>query len=365
MRPTARSLRTGMIATALVVLLAAGAPLVAGPVAQAAGGSISGQLIYTAANSATPPVQGDLTAAGNEDWAVWGFANGGSSTSLAPDVHKAGGSAIRSLTDIQPGGPIALRGLGQFTAESPFLFNWTDGSPAAPSASSAGAGIQHNANGVNSSGYGFSFTVPATTAVQRLTVWVHAHGGEGKLTAALSEGSAPTFTDTSVGNGGHNAPGVYQLDFASASPGKTLTVTWTLDHVNGLLSGGNSSTNNAAVYAAALSSTTTPPTLSKPSIVRAVTDGTQVLLTGRVDGGAGVPVTLSVKSSATCANGALGGVPTTLGSLTVTPGADSYFNTVVLVSVPLRSFVTLQATAPTTTAASTCAVVAGANDAWP
>src|SRR3954466_15069225 len=104
MRPTARSLRTGMIATALVVLLAAGAPLVAGPVAQAAGGSISGQLIYTAANSATPPVQADLTAAGNEDWAVWGFASGGSSTSLAPDVHKAGGGgAISSLTNIQAG----------------------------------------------------------------------------------------------------------------------------------------------------------------------------------------------------------------------------------------------------------------------
>src|SRR4051794_11950908 len=369
MRLTASWLRTGMIATAVVALMAAATPLVSAPVALAAGGSLTGQLTYSAANSATPPVQNDLTAAGNEDWAIWGTAIAGSggvaSTSLAPDVRKAGGNAISPLTDIEGYPPIAIRGLGVFTSESPFLFNWTDGSSVAPTATSAGGGIQHNANGVDSSGYGFSFTVPATTAVQRLTVWVHAHGGEGKLTASLSDGSAPTFTDTSVGDGGHNAPGVYQLDYASASPGRTLTVTWTLDHVNGLLSGGNSSTNNAAVYAAALSSTTTPPTLSKPSIVRAVTDGTQVLLTGRVDGGAGVPVTLSVKSSATCANGALGGVPTTLGSLTVTPGADSYFNTVVLVSLPLRSFVTLQATAPTTTTASTCAVVAGANDAWP
>src|SRR3954447_6536491 len=364
MRLTASWLRTGMIATAVVALMAAATPLVSAPVALAAGGSLTGQLTYSAANSATPPVQGDLTAAGNEDWAIWGTAIAGSggvaSTSLAPDVRKAGGNAISPLTDIEGYPPIALRGLGQFTAESPFLFNWTDGSPAAPSASSAGAGIQHNANGVNSSGYGFSFTVPATTAVQRLTVWVHAHGGEGKLTAALSDGSAQTFVDTSVGNtGGHNAPGVYQLDFASASPGQTLTVTWTLDHT---VAGANSVTNNAAVYAAALSSTTT---LSTPSIVRAVSRGTDVLLTGRVEGGTGLPVTLSVKSSATCTNGALGGIPTTLGSLTVTPGADSYFKTPVPVSVPLRSFLTVSATAPTTTAASTCAVVAGDNDAWP
>ncbi|MFL5925991.1 MAG: PxKF domain-containing protein [Gaiellaceae bacterium] len=366
MRITARWLRTGMIATAVVVLLAAAAPFGSGPVAQAAGGSLTGQIIYSAANSATPPVQADLTAAGNEDWAIWGTAIAGSggvaSTSLMPDVRKAGGSAITALTDIEGSPPIAIRGLGVFTAESPFLFNWTDGSLVAPSATSAGGGIQHNANGVSSAGYGFSFTVPATTAVQRLTVWVHAHGGEGKLTAALSDGSAPTFTDTSVGNGGHNAPGVYQLDFASASPGKTLTVTWTLDHVVGLLTGGNSSTNNAAVYAAALSSTTT---LSTPTIVRAVSSGTAVALTGRIEGGAGVPVTLSVKSSPTCANGALGGIPATLGALTVTPGADSYFNTLVPVSVPLRSFVTVSATAPTSTSDSQCAVVAGDNDSWP
>src|SRR3954447_22519527 len=284
MRLTASWLRTGMIATAVVALMAAATPLVSTPVALAAGGSLTGQ------HSATPPVQGDLTAAGNEDWAIWGTAIAGSggvaSTSLAPDVRKAGGNAISPLTDIEGYPPIAIRGLGVFTSESPFLFNWTDGSPVAPTATSAGGGIQHNANGVDSSGYGFSFTVPATTAVQRLTVWVHAHGGEGKLTASLSDGSAPTFTDTSVGSGGHNAPGVYQLDYASASPGQTLTVTWTLDHVIGLLDRGNSSTNNAAVYAAAVSSTTT---LSTPAIVRAVTNGTRVLLTGRVDGGAGVP----------------------------------------------------------------------------
>ena len=360
MRPIVRSLRGGIIAVAAVALLAAAAPLVSAPVARAAGGTLTGQLIYTAANSATPPVQFDLTGPGTEDWAVWGFANGGTSTSLAPDVRRAGGNAISALTDIEKTPAIPLRGLGAFAAESPFLFNWTNGSGPA-TGSSAPLGIQHNTrNSVNSSGYGFSFTVPAGTVKQTLTVWVHAHGGAGKLTASLSDGSAPTFVDTSVGSGGgHNAPGVYQLDFASSSPNQTLTVTWTLDHV---VIGPNSITNNAAIYAVALKSSAS---VSTPAIVRAVSNGSAVALTGRVDGGAGVPVTLSVKSSTTCANGALGGIPTTLGTLTVTPGADTYFNTIVPVAVPLRSFVTISATSPNTTGPSTCAVVAGDNDAWP
>jgi hypothetical protein len=361
MRQLARWGRTTAIAIAVVALVAAAAPLVAGPVAQAAGGTLTGQLIYTAANSATPPVQFNLTAPGTEDWAVWGFANGGTSTSLAPDVRRAGGNAISALTDIEKSPLIPLRGLGAFAAESPFLFNWTNGSAPTPTASSAALGIQHNTrNSVNSSGYGFSFTVPAGTVRQTLTVWVHAHGGAGKLTASLSDGSAPTFVDTSVGTGGgHNAPGVYQLDFASASPGQTLTVTWTLDHV---VIGPNSITNNAAIYAVALKSSAT---VSTPAIVRAVSNGSAVALTGRVDGGAGVPVTLSVQSSTTCTNGVLGGTPTTQGSLTVTPGADSYFNTVVPVTLPLRSFITLSASSPNTTGPSTCAVVAGDNDSWP
>ena len=360
MRPIARFLRAGLIATAAVALLAAAAPLVSGPVAYAASGSLTGQLVYTAANSATPPVQFDLTGPGTEDWAVWGFANGGTSTSLAPDVRRAGGNAISDLTDIENGPAIALRGLGAFASESPFLFNWTNGSTPA-SATSAPLGIQHNTRSpVNSSGYGFSFTVPATVVNQTLKVWVHAHGGAGRLTASLSDGSAPNFVDTSVGvTGGHNAPGVYQLDFSSPNPGTKLKVTWTLDHV---VTGTNSVTNNAAIYAVALKSSAT---VSTPAIVRAVSNGTAVALTGRVDGGAGIPVTLSVQSSTTCANGALGGIPTTLGTLAVTPGADTYFNTVVPVSVPLRSFVTISATSPNTTGASTCAVVGGDNDSWP
>jgi hypothetical protein len=542
MRPSAALRRAAHVAVvaAAALLTAAAVPLVSGTGAAAdpGPGSLSGRVVYSALDSSTAVTQVDLTAAGYEDWAVWGYAAEGTSTSLVPDVRKAGGVAISSLTDIEGGPPIAVRGLGQFPSELPFRFSWADGAAGAPTASSVTAGIQHNANLVDSSGYGFSFTVPASTVPQRLTVWVHAHGGTGKLTASLSDESAPDYVDTSVGGGGHNAPGVYQLDFAANSAGRTLTVSWVLDHVDGSLDGGNSSTNNAAIYAAALSTVPAEPelvangsfetpsvvnaatfddyvsappafgwavtgasvdhvkggwhpfdglqsldldgnapggvrqtlatspgrdyllrfaysgnpdrltspdcasttagaamavswggsplgafafatantgtdmkwrtvelrvpgtatvgpatvlrftstdiasacgialdavsltplptvTLSTPAIVRAVSNGSAVAVTGRVPGGAGLPVTLAVGSSPTCANGALGEGSTALGTLAVTPSADSYFRAVVPLSVALRSYLTIRATAPTATAASACAVVGGENDSWP
>src|SRR4051812_14723832 len=111
MRLTASWLRTGMIATAVVALMAAATPLVSAPVALAAGGSLTGQLTYSAATRATPRVQGDLTAAGKEDGAIGGPAiagwGGGASPSPAPDVRRGGGNAISPLTDIEGYPPIA------------------------------------------------------------------------------------------------------------------------------------------------------------------------------------------------------------------------------------------------------------------
>jgi hypothetical protein len=110
-------------------------------------------------------------------------------------------------------------------------------------------------------------------------------------------------------------------------------------------------------------SVTASVALSKPVIVRAVSNGSQIALTGRVDGGAGLPVTFSVASSSTCSNGVLG-TSAPLGQLTVTPDSSSYFTTVFNSPVPLRSFMTLQATSPAATDPSTCAVVGGENDSW-
>ena len=75
-----------------------------------------------------PPADVNLSALGTEDWAIWGSANGGTSTSLAPDSRKLGANAISTLTNIDPRPSVVLRGLGQFPAVEPFYFGWANGS---------------------------------------------------------------------------------------------------------------------------------------------------------------------------------------------------------------------------------------------
>lgn len=215
-----------------------------------AGPQISGSL------SPNGQPDANLTALGNEDWAVWGFANQGTSTSLAPDVRKSGGSAISNLTDIDPTG-VPPRGIGSFAGELPFGFDWSDGTGPATAAGATG-GLQNNGEGLaTTNGDGFSFTVPADTAVRTLTVFASEHWGTGTLTATLSDGSAQPYTasvnspfgDTSFGGGG-NEPGVFTIDYAAASPGQHLTVSW-------IETGDNCATDghcdDAAIYAVALS----------------------------------------------------------------------------------------------------------------
>jgi hypothetical protein len=119
--------------------------------------AISGQAhgAVLTGNLSTQDASVDLTSEGTEDWAIWGYANGGTSTSLVPDVRKGGGSAISALTDINPPPSLALRGIGQFSV--PFRFSWTNGNTV-PSASNVSAGLQNFSPGVPfvaPDGYGF------------------------------------------------------------------------------------------------------------------------------------------------------------------------------------------------------------------
>ena len=108
------------------------------------GGTLSGALNPSGQQNA------NLTSLGTQDWAIWGNANNGTSTSLAPNVHKAGGSGISDLTDIDPTGA-PLRGLGQFFllggslfGNNPFSFNWSDGTSRCPrQVPSAGCSTTH------------------------------------------------------------------------------------------------------------------------------------------------------------------------------------------------------------------------------
>jgi CSLREA domain-containing protein len=198
----------------------------------------------------------NLTALGGEDWVIWGYAGQGTSTSLVPDVRKAGGSAISDLTDVNPTSTV-LRGLGQFGGQGilPYSFDWSDGSGPA-SATGAFAGLEHDGQQTSTptQGDGFSFTVPASTVERTLTVFTSEHFGTGTLTASLSDGSAQSYTQSVDGSPdlpsfGGNAPGIFTIHYKAASAGQHLTVSWTESAANcpGF------ACDDAAIYAVALS----------------------------------------------------------------------------------------------------------------
>jgi hypothetical protein len=199
---------------------------------------IDGHLDPSAAQNA------DLTGEGTIDWSIWGYANGGTSTSLAPDVRKAGGSGISDLTSLSNGNP--LRGLGQFGAYA-HTFDWSDGTSPVTATGAVG-GLQHDGEqppGASNVGEGFSFTVPADTTPRTLRLYVTAHEGQGELTATLSDGSAAPYSEILDGTDQSNYPGVYTINYETKSPGQTLNVSYTLVSEQ-------SNASNAAIYAATL-----------------------------------------------------------------------------------------------------------------
>ncbi|MFZ1881755.1 MAG: NosD domain-containing protein, partial [Gaiellaceae bacterium] len=229
----------------MVALLAVVGALALAP--GALGSSLSGSVVLD------PPSSVDLTSAGDVDWAVWGSAAGGTSTSLAPDVRKSGGSAISDLTNIDPAPSAPLRGIGQFAG--PFAFSWSNGG-STPSASNVSAGLQHNGGpppdplgaDVSTLGKGFSFDVPAGVQLRTLRVYVATNRADGTLTASLSDGSEPAFIDT-LPAATDIRSGIYTITYAAASSGQSLHVSWveTADNCAAFRC------DNAAIYAVALS----------------------------------------------------------------------------------------------------------------
>ncbi len=175
-----------------------------------------------------------MTAAGTSDWALWSYNSSAIPAALTPSETKAGGGRqISDLSIVNTDGT-PTRGFGGFDDNLvPFNFSWTDGSPDA--AVSGG----HGGITAPAVGQGLSFTVPAGTGLQKLSIWTSAHYADGTLTAHLSDGSAPDYSQTIDAEPGEftdvseNVPAVFTLEYAASSPGQTLTVTWMDDSNNG------------------------------------------------------------------------------------------------------------------------------------
>ena len=283
-------------------------------------GSLGGTLATSLANFTDV----DLTSSGFQDWAIWGYANGGTSTSLSPDVRKSGGSAISALIDSDPSFA-PLRGLGSFPAGTPFTFDWSNGS-GPTTASAVTGGLQHDGDHAATPGPtvgdGFSFTVPADTTPRTLKVYTSAHFATGQLTATLSDGSAGVYADGYTGVPGNaypieNQPGVYTITYAAANPNQTLNVQWV--ETAGSC---NPGCDNVAIYAVTL--TAGAPAPPAPVLFDAVPSvgtsdnhlGVDGLVTDNVPQNTSFDV--SFFAAATC--GAVS--PTALGTHTVSTGSN-------------------------------------------
>jgi len=138
----------------------------------------TGSLVATA-TAVQSTTATNLTAQGTSDWAHWG-------QSSATDFDQlSGNSQISNITVVGSGSP------GQFTDSIQYM-SWTNGTPTT-SATNSEDGIW-----IAGVGNGFSFTVPASTTPQTLTVYVGGYESAGTLTASLSDGSAATYTNSSM-----------------------------------------------------------------------------------------------------------------------------------------------------------------------
>lgn len=173
-----------------------------------------------------------LTPQGTRDWVHWGYT-------LATDIdRKVGGNAQI--------GDFAVVGSGTPTLYTDNIvgFNWTDGTPHLTSGGAQTSGLYLAK--LNS---GFRLTVPADMTKRTLYLYVGGYHSTGRLTALLSDASAPDVSDDTHGNATGKYTIQYTFNFAALTSGQSLLITWVQESgdVNG----------NVTLQAAALADT--PP----------------------------------------------------------------------------------------------------------
>ena len=163
-------------------------------------GMLSGSL--TSASSGTI----DLTSIGSSDWVQW-----------PTGARKATGNGKISNYAL-----VGASSAGTYGSDRRAM-RWTDGSPIASGSSNEGA----TAGG--GLGKGFQLTVPADTTTRTLVIYVGTANATGKLTASLSDRSAPDYANAATTRITKSWDGYYTLTYRAASAGQTLTVQWTVN----------------------------------------------------------------------------------------------------------------------------------------
>src|SRR5690606_15975983 len=148
-------------------------------------------------------------------------------------------------------------GQTQQYGNNPNFYSWTGGTPTS-TATNTSTGIY--VIGLNN---GFQVTVPADTTARTLKMYVGLWAAGGRFEASLSDGSAPTYVDTSISNSAGTTNAVYTLNYQAGSPGQTVTVT---GYVNAIFNQWSNVTLQGATLA------TSGPPVNQPPVVSAGSD---------------------------------------------------------------------------------------------
>jgi hypothetical protein len=194
----------------------------------------------------------NLSAAGPVDWVHWGLQ---SDTSIN---RKA--NVMPQISDLTPvrGSNDTNSGVYIFQLTDNYnSYTWGDGTPT--------LAINETTTGVWAYGWpppnlgtGFEITVLADTSVRTLKMYVGAYGARGRFEATLSDGSAPTYIDTSVNNFRNGPNTIYTLQFAANSAGQTLRIRHTLSVNLDPFQQGNVTLHGAALNAQGANSPPSP-----------------------------------------------------------------------------------------------------------
>lgn len=155
----------------------------------------------------------NLSSAGSLDWIHAG--HGGT-----PIFNrKAGGLQLSTIELVKTNAGVSYN-------TNRVAYSWSKGTPES-AANDTPTGIH-----VGGVGSGFRFHAPAGLSSRSLKVYVSAWFSRGKLTASLSDQSAPEYVDRSIEEtamvkGGN--PGVYTIVYTAKSEDQRLIVSWVMD----------------------------------------------------------------------------------------------------------------------------------------
>jgi hypothetical protein len=182
------------------------------------GASLTGDFTSIPRNSVI-----NLSEVGTVDWVHWGLRTATSLNRKSGVTPRIGN--FSAVTDSANSNAFAVA--YQF-ADNYNGYSWIDGTPE-PRVTNTTTGVW--CYGIPAIGTGFEFFVPADTTPRTLKVYVGAFAARGHFEAALSDGSAPTYVDSSLVNqtGTGNGPsGTYTVNYSAGSAGQTLRIRWTV-----------------------------------------------------------------------------------------------------------------------------------------